>query len=173
MYQVAVASSNPAKIKAVSEVCQQIFTTQAFQVTGLQVLSGVRMQPLSAEETKLGALNRLKNLRELTKNSHYRVAIEAGIEDNQAFAWIAVENQALTLQMARFASFQLPASWLTRLQQGEELGEVMADLTGINNIKQQGGAVSVLTGGHLTRDRIYQQAILLAFYPLHAKLHEV
>lgn len=98
------------------------------------------------------------------------MAIEAGIEDNQASAWIAVENQTLALQMARSASFQLPPSWLKRLQYGEELGEVMADLTGISNIQQQGGAISVLTGGHLTHDQVYQQAILLAFYPLHRLL---
>jgi inosine/xanthosine triphosphatase len=169
MYQVVVASSNPAKFKAVSDVCQQIFTDQSSQVTGLQVPSHVRAQPLSDDETKLGTLNRLKNLRELTPNAHYRVAIEAGIEGDQAFAWIGVENQDLVLQMVRSASFQLPRAWLSRLQQGEELGQVLVELTGIANIKHQGGAISVITGGHLTRDSVYQQAILLALYPLHAK----
>jgi non-canonical (house-cleaning) NTP pyrophosphatase len=51
------------------------------------------------------------------------------------------------------------------LQQGEELGDVIDLMFAQHNIKQQGGAIAMLTNHLLTRSSVYQQAIILAMIP--------
>ena len=52
-----------------------------------------------------------------------------------------------------------------------ELGNVMDEAFATKNIKQQGGAIGLLTQGHATRQSSYQQALLLAMAPFnHSEL---
>ena len=48
----------------------------------------------------------------------------------------------------------------------------MADLTGIDNIKQQGGAIGFFTNGVLTRTSVYQQALILALVPIKHEIYK-
>ncbi len=47
----------------------------------------------------------------------------------------------------------------------------MAFLTGIDNIKQQGGAIG-FTDGVLTRTSVYQQALILALVPIKHEIYK-
>ena len=47
--------------------------------------------------------------------------------------------------IGRSCNLPLPAKVYQRLEQGEELGFVMDDLFNTKNIKQQGGAIGLLT----------------------------
>lgn len=162
-WQIAVASTNPAKINAVRDAFAIAFANTPCQVSGFKTESGVAAQPMSSAETLLGADNRLRNLKQQQQADFY-VAIEAGLDDGMTFAWIRISN-AQHEGRARSASLQLPPVAVQRLAQGEELGDVMDDLFGTQNIKQAGGAIGLLTQHKLSRSSVYQQALILALIP--------
>ena len=54
---------------------------------------------------------------------------------------------------------------LEKLVDANELGDVMDDVFGTENIKQKGGAISLLTHDRLTRSSVYHQALILALVP--------
>jgi inosine/xanthosine triphosphatase len=160
---VVVGSNNPAKINAVKQAFSQCFT-QSIEYIGVAAQSGVADQPLSDNETKLGALNRLQSAAQLHPNADFYVTMEAGIDSGLTYAWIAIrqgEQQSAT----RSAGLPLPPKVLHRIAQGEELGDVMDALFATENIKQKGGAIGLLTDHLLTRSSVYVQAIILALAP--------
>lgn len=165
MYHVVVATRNPAKILAVTEACKAVFHDKHIEVEGVDVESGVSAQPLTDRETWQGADNRLSAAKQVHPNATFWIAIEAGVEKNQAFAWIIAESKSKRSE-SRSASFMLPDSLVKALQEGAELGPLMSTLTGIDNIKHKGGAIGAITSGRLTRSSVYQQAIILALSPL-------
>ncbi|MCH5760468.1 DUF84 family protein, partial [Salmonella enterica] len=68
---------------------------------------------------------------------------------------------------ARSATLPLPAVILDRVRQGEALGPVMSQYTGIDEIGRKEGAIGVFTAGKLTRSSVYHQAVILALSPFH------
>ncbi len=48
----------------------------------------------------------------------------------------------------------------------------MVFLTGIDNIKQQGGAIGFFTDGVLTRTSVYQQALILVLVPIKHEIYK-
>jgi len=160
---IAVASTNPAKINAVRDAFNLAFPDHPFQVTGFKTESGVAAQPMTSAETLLGADNRLRHLQQ-QQHADFYVAIEAGLDDGMTFAWMRISDGKQEGR-ARSASLQLPAAAVHRLAQGEELGDVMDDLFGTQNIKQAGGAIGLLTQHKLSRSSVYQQALVLALIP--------
>lgn len=162
-WQILVASANPAKIRAVEQCFAVNFPEQATNVSGISVPSGVADQPLSSEETYAGAKNRLMALKQQASADFY-VAIEAGLDGEMTFAWMLIEHNG-KLGKARSASLMLPKAALLALEQGQELGDVMDELFGTQNIKQAGGAIGLLTQNRLSRSGVYQQALTLALIP--------
>ena len=163
MWTIAVASANPAKIAAVEQCFCQVFPDKQLRVSGFACESGVRAQQLCAEETLLGAENRIAQLKNQIAADFY-VAIEAGLEGEMTFAWMVIHH-GNQVGKARSASLMLPPAALALLARGEELGDVMDQLFGTQNIKQAGGAIGLLTGNRLSRASVYQQALVLALIP--------
>jgi len=170
MYHVVAATSNPAKIKAITQAFSDIFGEGSCHIEGVEVDSGVAAQPMTNTETRTGARQRVMNARQVRPEAHFWVAIEAGIEDDTAFAWMVIEDHKLRGE-SRSASFTLPAVVLKGIGEGRELGEEMARLTGEDNIKQKGGAIGAFTAGHLTRTSVYHQALILALCPFHNAIY--
>lgn len=162
--KIAVASANPAKIKAVEQALNQLFTDKQIVCEGFATESGVAAQPMSAEETLQGALNRLNAVKLAQPQADYCVALEAGLEGDSSFAWIAISHQG-KISKSRSASLPLPPAVIQALKQGEELGDVMDTLFAQRNVKQQGGAIAMLTNHQLTRSQVYQHAVILAMIP--------
>lgn len=160
---VAVASANPAKIQAVRAAFAEAFPQTNFQIDGFATESGVAAQPMSADETLQGAANRLADLQQ-RQHADFYVAIEAGLDQGMTFAWMLVSD-GQTTGKARSASLMLPKAVVQRLEQGEELGDVMDALFGTQNIKQAGGAIGLLTQHKLSRSSVYHQALILALIP--------
>ncbi|KGY12403.1 inositol monophosphatase [Vibrio tubiashii] len=161
---VIVASLNPAKINAVKSAFDARFPLQSFEFIGVSVDSGVADQPMSDHETHLGALNRVANAKAAHTNADYYVGLEAGIEDSVTFAWMVIESQTQRGE-SRSASLMLPPVVVEKLQDANELGDVMDEVFGTDNIKQKGGAISLLTHDLLTRSSVYHQALILALIP--------
>jgi inosine/xanthosine triphosphatase len=162
MLVIKVASANPAKIKAVASAFAEVFPAETLDVQGIAVASGVANQPMSSDETLLGAMNRVAELASV--KADYRVAIEAGLDGELTFAWMVVEHQG-KIGKARSASLMLPPAALLQLKAGKELGEVMDAMFNQNNIKQKGGAIALLTQNRLSRSSVYHQALILAMIP--------
>ncbi|QUJ68066.1 inosine/xanthosine triphosphatase [Photobacterium sp. GJ3] len=162
--QIIVASTNPAKIRAVEAAFRDVFPEIKLNIEGLAVDSGVRAQPMCADETLTGARNRVTHAKQLQPAADYYVSLEAGLDGGATFAWMVIENGQQRGE-SRSASLPLPPQALTRLHEGEELGDVMDDMFQQQNVKQQGGAIAMLTDHRLSRSSVYHQALILALIP--------
>ncbi|MGL4380369.1 MAG: inosine/xanthosine triphosphatase [Vibrio sp.] len=171
MLKIIIASQNPAKINAVQSAFSTVFADHNCEFIGVSVPSDVAAQPMSDTETKQGALNRVRNAKQQYPGADYYVGMEAGIEENKTFAWMIIET-AKQRGESRSACLMLPPLVLEQLGSGTELGDVMDNVFGTENIKQQGGAIGLLTAHHLTRSSVYHQALILALTPfLHPDLY--
>lgn len=59
MHLVVVASTNPTKLRAVQSGFARMFPNETFDFKAIDVVSGVRSQPLTQAETLQGATNRI------------------------------------------------------------------------------------------------------------------
>ncbi|HDL8052753.1 TPA: inosine/xanthosine triphosphatase [Yersinia enterocolitica] len=171
MYHVVAATTNPAKIKAISLAFDDVYGPGQYRIEGINVDSGVPLQPIGSAETRTGARQRVRNARQMRPEADFWVGVEAGIEDNMTFAWIVIEHLQWRGE-SRSASLMLPDIILQGIRQGRELGDEMADLTGISNVKHKGGAIGIFTDGKLTRTSVYHQALLLALVPFNNEIYQ-
>ncbi|MCH8332192.1 MAG: inosine/xanthosine triphosphatase [Bacteroidetes bacterium] len=166
---IIVGSQNPVKVSATLNAFQRMFPEVNFQVEGIAVPSGISDQPMSSEETLLGAMNRLAAVKSAQPSADYWVGIEGGLEvtdeDMEAFAWIVVSNGEL-MGKGRSGSFFLPPQTQDLIRKGHELGTADDILHNLSNSKQEGGTVGILTEDVLGRTEYYEQAIILALIPL-------
>ena len=172
-YTVIVGSQNPVKINAVRQAFRQIFAPADVEVSGADAPSLVSEQPMSAAETRLGAVNRVKHCQQHFAADYY-VAIEGGVDLNDdgphTFAYVVIADQQQHA-VGRSATLPLPMQVYRALQQGAELGPLMDSMFNTTNIKQKGGAIGLLTAGVATRESNYTQAVVLALAPfLHPEL---
>ena len=161
---VVVASLNPAKINAVKSAFEAVFPQQVFEFVGADVPSDVADQPMSDAETYQGARHRVSNAKALHAGADYYVGLEAGFEHGATFAWMVIESKTHRGQ-SRSASLMLPPNVASQLSADVELGVVMDATFGTTNIKQQSGAIGLLTQHQLTRSSVYHQALILALIP--------
>ncbi len=166
MHHVVVATTNPAKIRAILHAFNEIFGEGSSEIDSVDVESGVPEQPLGNEETRAGARNRVNNARLARPEADFWVAIEAGIDEGSTFSWVIIENREQRGE-ARSATLPLPEVILEKVRAGEALGPAMSHYTGIDEIGRKEGAIGVFTAGKLTRASVYHQAVILALSPFH------
>lgn len=187
MYHVIAATTNPAKIEAIRLAFIEAFDITAastidgtdktipvantLHIESVDVDSGVSSQPVGIADTRTGARQRVMAARQVRPEADFWVGIEAGIDENMTFSWIVIENH-LQRGESRSASMILPEIVLQGVHKGHELGDVMANISGISNIKQQGGAIGLFTNGKLSRTQVYYQALLLALVPFHHAIYQ-
>ena len=168
MKNVIIASKNPVKINAVKIAFNQMFPSDVFEFNGLEVSSDVSDQPLSDSETLQGAINRSNNAKSKNSDADYWVGIEGGVDkkDNQmeVFAWIFIQSNDLQGK-ARTATFNLPKKIIELIDSGMELGDADDIVFNRKNSKQKNGAVGILTGDLIDREKYYAHAITMALIP--------
>ncbi len=165
---VAVASKNPAKLLAVRLAFEAAFQFPV-AIEPVSAPSEVPDQPMTDEETRQGAFNRVRNARKIVPEANYWAGIEGGVQPNtgggmDAFGWVVIASPQQE-SIARSASFPLPPAVVHQIRKGGELGHIMDELFDEKNSKQKGGAVGLLTNGLVTREALYQQPLLLALIP--------
>ena len=163
--KIIAASQNPAKIKAIDSAFKEVFPEDRFLLQGVSVNSGVDDQPLSDQETRRGAYNRINQAKKLHPNANFYVGIEAGIERNFTFAWVIIKDGNEKYGESRSAGLMLPKIVLKGIEQGKELGEVMDEVFNTSNVKEKEGATGLLTNQCLSRSAIYHQSLILALVP--------
>lgn len=181
--QVFVASTNPVKIHAAELAMAEKFP--AVPVRGIAVESGVSSQPLSDQETYLGAQNRVKNLYQqvLQQWSNQErtffldhptevllVAEEGGVfqpefvspDEVWSTVWVAVMDLTQEIFMAGGAHFKMPKKIGQSLLSGEELGPLLGNIMADPLLKQKAGAIGLLTNNFVDRTAEYASIVRLA-----------
>lgn len=171
---VVVTSFNPVKIEATRQAFQSSFPLHEIQVIPVQVDSGVADQPMSDDETRQGARNRVADAGLMTPEADYWVGLEGGLDffdkHLMAFAWMVVKGADNRCGEARSATLPLPPKVQALVESGLELGEANDRVFSTLNSKQGGGAYGLLTEGLMTRESIYTQTLILALIPF---VHEL
>ncbi|WP_432458822.1 inosine/xanthosine triphosphatase [Agarivorans sp. QJM3NY_25] len=162
--KVIVGSLNPVKIAAVKEALALYYPEPQIDCQGMHAPSLVAEQPMTSQETRDGAVNRLRYCQQ-QQDADFYAAIEGGVdlfEDGPATFAYAVIADRQQMSVGRGANMPLPVSVYQALAQGDELGPLMDKLFNTTNIKQKGGAIGLLTNGLATRQGNYAHALILA-----------
>jgi len=171
---IVVTSLNPVKVEAVRQAFQSNFPLCDIQLMPVQVDSGVADQPMSDDETRQGARNRVAEARLKFPDADYWVGLEGGLDSHDthlmAFAWMVVSGSDNRSSEARSATLPLPPKVQALVESGLELGEANDRVFSTLNSKQGGGAYGLLTDGLMTRESIYTQTLILALIPF---VHEL
>ena len=174
MKTIVVASRNPVKRKATLGGFERMFPDEVFSVRDVSVPSGVSDQPMSDEETRQGARNRVAGARLKCPDADYWVGLEGGLDvfDGalMAFAWMVVTDSNDRSSETRSVTLPLPPEVQRLVSGGLELGEANDRVFSTLNSKQGGGAFGLLTDGLMTREGIYTQTLILALVPF---VHEL
>lgn len=167
--KIIVASKNPVKLNAVKRGFKKMFPNESLEIDGVSVPSGVSSQPMSNNETFLGALNRSKKARINSLEADFWIGIEGGCENNknelEAFAWVIVLSKNGKIGKGRTSTFYLPKKICALIKKGKELGEADDIVFGQTNSKQKHGTVGNLTGNIIDRTKFYTEAVILALIP--------
>jgi inosine/xanthosine triphosphatase len=167
---IAIGTTNPAKINAVKKA----FSHKQAIFIPVSVPSGVSDQPLSDEETIRGALHRAEaSLNE--GKSEIGIGLEGGVVETPyglfLCNWGALADSNGNMFIAGGARIPLPHEIATEVRKGKELGIVMDEFTKKNNVRNQEGAIGILTNGYITRDVMYEHIVkmLAGQYVFHHK----
>lgn len=165
---MVVASRNPVKIQCVRDGFEKMFPNTPFEIQGVEVPSGVSLQPASDSETLLGAQNRARAARESVPGADYWFGVEGGVADDgremEAFAWVVALSRD-RCGKARTGSFYLPPEVANLVRQGIELGQADDMVFGRSNSKQKNGAIGLLTDDAIDRAAYYEHAVVMALIP--------
>jgi inosine/xanthosine triphosphatase len=169
MKKIIIASTNPVKINAARDAFIAMFPHNLFDFHGINAASGVAEQPMSSDETRRGAKNRVQHARQSSPDADYWIAFEGGLyrdaEKLRSVIWVAVENRDGYTSEAQCASFLLPPAIANLVNSGMTLGDADDKIFGRTNSKQQNGAIGLLTHDILTRQSIYADGAVFALIP--------
>lgn len=168
MKKVVIASKNPVKIQAVKNGFKRMFAGQNFTFLDLSSSSGVSSQPFGDEETLLGAQNRIESSTQEEKDADFYVGIEGGVQhmgsEIEVFAWVVIKSMN-KYGKAKTGTFFLPEKIAQLVREGKELGEADDLVFGLKDSKRKSGAVGILTGNIIDREKYYTEAVILSLIP--------
>jgi inosine/xanthosine triphosphatase len=170
---IAVGSGNPVKRRAVERAYPHA------SVAAIAVGSGVSEQPFGHEETIEGAVTRARRALD-AGDFDLGVGIEGGVaayptggdggDTLYLIMWSAVTDGD---RIGRGAgpTFALPDAIGSRIDDGEELGPVMDDVLGTDDIAKNEGAAGAFTSGRITRTDALESAVTAALAPFRSDLY--
>ena len=170
--RAAVGSTNPAKVEAVRRTLGR-FAPECV-VVSVAVSSGVGDMPLGEDAIRSGAMTRAQAALERT-DAEIAFGLEGGIIEGDR-AWLTGHVIALTrdgrVGEAAWGRMLLPMAAAERVQNGEELGDVIDDLFGEKESKRHAGAIGLLTEGAVSRTDAFADHVAMACAPfLHPGLY--
>jgi inosine/xanthosine triphosphatase len=163
MIKVAVGSKNNVKIKAVENIFKKVFGN--IEIQGIEVDSGVSHTPSSWDEIAQGAISRAKtSLQEISAD--FGVGLEGGYEKTKFGVFmtgaVAIVDKNGKLGISKGKGILLPTKVVEKLEHGQELGDIMDELQGVENTKQKWGAVGFFTKNYSNRQESFESAVLYA-----------
>lgn len=159
---VAVGSANQVKIDAVAQGLQG----EDVVIISHPAASLVRDQPLSEEETIQGATNRAKECLYKT-DAAVAFGLEGGIlfKNGQVFLchWGVLADRNGNVLISNSPLLRLPDEYRQGLRDGQNLDEMMAKFTGIENMGRKEGAIGFFTQNRLSRSQVLAQTVKILF----------
>ena len=160
--EIAIGTTNKAKIQSVQAIVNQYFEKVNF--TYFKAPSQVSEQPITTEETRLGAINRAKNT-SIATGAMLSFGLEGGVTEIDGDMYVCNWG-ALTLAdgmtfTAAGAQIILPEEIAQEIRAGKELGPVMEQYNQRLDIRQGTGAVGIFTQGIVTRQTMFELIVAL------------
>ena len=160
--RVAVGSGNPVKLAATERA---LAPTREATVEAVPVDSGVSEQPTGHAETRRGAIRRAERA---LPGYDLGVGIEGGVADQWDELWLVMWAAVTDGERWGYGSgpsLVLPGRIADRVRAGEELGPVMDDTLGEDDVARNQGAAGALTGGSVDREGALASAVAGALGP--------
>ena len=160
--RVAVGSANPVKLAATERA---LAPTCEATVEAVPVDSGVSEQPTGHAETRRGASRRAERS---LPDYDLGVGIEGGVADQWGDLWLVMWAAVTDGERWGYGSgpsLVLPGRIADRVRAGEELGPVMDDTLGEDDVARNQGAAGALTGGSVDREGALASAVAGALGP--------
>lgn len=186
--KIALGSTRAAKVQAVRATLKQIAEIDAAwrdaEVIALSVEIAVPAMPLTDDELMLGARLRAEVVKQALANQNQSADFFLGLEGG--FHAIAFAGKRLTFlrgwayvsdgARASFGaspSILVPDKLVRSVVEGKrELGEVIDQVAGENDVRSRQGAWGVLSRDLFTRAMSFETALIAAFAPFYnAKLY--
>ncbi|MFP4508149.1 MAG: inosine/xanthosine triphosphatase [Candidatus Acetothermia bacterium] len=165
--KVGVGSTNPVKVEATSESFELI--GRRVSIEKLDVDSGVSEQPTSDREAITGAKNRAERVMEEGRFD-FGVGLEGSVSDTEfgmfLTGWSYLIDGEGRSYIGGGGRLQLPGHVAERIRGGEELGPIMDELTGGEEVKRGPGAIGIFTDRIITRQKAYRNALIFALAKL-------
>lgn len=181
---IAIGSTRRPKVEAVRAAFAKIIASGSLALPQVQFIaydvpSQVANTPMSQKEMMQGAYHRVQSVLEQTKHSH-RPRFVLGLEGGLFSLPSPQEGTLYFLQSWVYASdgtrgaygaspaVQIPPAIAEEITDSQvELAHVMDRLTRRRGVRDKGGAFAVLTNGLLTRQMIFEHAVLAAMAPFY------
>lgn len=157
---VAVGSTNPVKLAAVTRIIHQIRHDATIQ--SIAVDSGVRAQPRSDDEAIQGAANRARQALALC-HADLGIGLEGSVAESRYglfnTGWAVVVDRDGTMGIGGSGRFLLPDAIAQAIRQGAELAPLMDKLSGEQNTRHRQGAFGIFTNDLITRQAALETAL--------------
>ncbi len=172
---LAIGSTNPVKIEAVKEVIQGYPSLAKAEILSYSVPSGISEQPLSLEETILGAKTRAKNAFEACKSSNYSFGIESGLfaapgtQTGFLNGSICCIYDGAVYFIGLSCGFEVPPSILQHILHGKmDMSQAccQSGITASATIGEEEGLIGILTNGRMDRKEYTKPCIITALIQL-------
>lgn len=163
--KVAVGSTNIVKIEAVKHAFASVWPDIKWEVMGVDVSSGVSSQPLTDEETIIGARHRALKARD-TCDADYGIGIEGGIQEIDTHfydsGWVVIVDRKNQEGSGSSLRIVVPPKMMAFISQGKELGEANDTTFQREDIGKQEGHFGTMTNGAITRVKGYTDGVIAA-----------
>jgi len=165
--KVAIGSTNQVKIDASRNIFSQAFGL--VDVVAVDVKSEVGRQPEGARVYQ-GALERARAALERS-GADYGVGIEAGLRRDEAsdryldIQYCAVVDRSGAVTVGTGPGFEYPPAVIEAVLSGDAVGDVMSEVTGVENIGRRSGSIGYLSDGLIDRTSLSEIAVLMALIP--------
>jgi inosine/xanthosine triphosphatase len=172
---IAVGSTNGVKVQAMEEVIKEYPTLSEAKIVSVATISGVSEQPLSLEETILGAKNRAENAFYASQPCQYGVGIEGGLCESPGTrtGFMTINICSIfdgTHHYVGFTSgYEVPPQILAlMLNQKMDLSQAClhSGITSKAKIGAEEGLIGILTQGRVDRKKYTKECIAMALVQL-------
>jgi len=165
--EVAVGSTNPAKVEAVRTVFSRAFDGVQVLPVPVALPAAIGEMPVG-EQVREGAIYRARAA--AAAGGHFGVGLEGGVEfEGEAcylLNWVAVlRRRDGVLSTAPSGKLRLPDRYGRAIRAGRVLGDLMIEKVGRADVNANEGAVGYLTRGLVSRQRFFEEALALALAP--------
>ncbi len=182
---IFVGSTNPVKMSAVKQVFSIVFPNENITVKNFDVSSEVSNQPIELSNVVKGAVKRAQNALEKAKRvfptyfkiedeKNFSIGIEAGlvsipftISGYLDYQFCAIIDKSGKISVGSNSGWEYPRGVINSIINNRdlEIADIMAKISGDNEIKHHGGAIGYFSKGKLKREELTQQGIFMALIP--------